>query len=158
QDVLDGFLSKVVIDPVDLCLAEPSRQFRVERIGALDVIAERLLDDDPAPPLVLLEQTRISKTVADESEEVRRHREIEQIVRRNPMSFADLLQCLLHTLEQGRIVELTREVIEAIFDALPLLGIERLAFGLANLFAHVLAIRGLIDLRSRDADDGELRG
>ena len=50
QDVLDGLLAEVVIDPVDLVLAhhrESSR--RLSSRADVEVGAERLLDDDAAP-------------------------------------------------------------------------------------------------------------
>src|SRR5262249_20926831 len=37
--------------------------------------------------------------------------------------------------------------------ALPLLGVERLAFGLPHLLAHLFAVLGLIDLGASDAED-----
>ena len=50
QEVLDGLLPEVVIDPVDLVLAEHRRQiWRLSAARRVEVVAERLLDDD-APP------------------------------------------------------------------------------------------------------------
>ncbi len=58
HDVLDGFLPEVVIDAVDLRLAQARRrQLRVERARAREVVAERLLDDHAPPALVFARQT-----------------------------------------------------------------------------------------------------
>src|SRR5262245_20694206 len=73
----------------------------------------------------------------------------------NPESLAHLRQRLLHALEQRRLVEFDREVVETIFDGLPLRGVERLAFGLLKLLAHLFAVLGLIDVRSSDTEDGK---
>jgi hypothetical protein len=47
HQVLDGLLAQVVIDAEDLVLLEDLQQLRVQRPGRGQVIAERLLDDDP---------------------------------------------------------------------------------------------------------------
>src|SRR6185503_3049784 len=55
QQVPDGLLPEVVVDAVDLRLAEDPEDLAVEPLRRLEVAPERLLDDDPAPaPVVLL--------------------------------------------------------------------------------------------------------
>ena len=49
QQVLDGFLSEIVIDAEDLRFVEMGVEQPVQRAGAVEIGAERLLDDDPAP-------------------------------------------------------------------------------------------------------------
>ena len=85
QDVLDGLLPEVVIDAVDLRLAQAGgRQLGVERARALEVVAERLLDDrrgaSPRPRASGRPRRGAGATGA---EQVRRHREVEEIVRRH---------------------------------------------------------------------------
>src|SRR5581483_44935 len=46
EDVLDGLLREVVVDPVDLVLREDLVELRVEVERGLQVVPERLLDDD----------------------------------------------------------------------------------------------------------------
>ena len=57
QEVPDRLLAEVVIDPVDLRLAEDLADLAVEPDRRVEVVAERLLDDDPPPaalvPLVV---------------------------------------------------------------------------------------------------------
>jgi hypothetical protein len=49
EQVPDGLLAQVVIDPVDLGLAEDLSDLAVEAARRVQIAAERLLDDDPAP-------------------------------------------------------------------------------------------------------------
>ena len=49
QDVLDGFLAEVMIDPVDLLLFDEFQQFIVEGFRRSEVGSERLFDHQPAP-------------------------------------------------------------------------------------------------------------
>ena len=49
HQVPDGLLAQVVIDPVDLRLAEDLADLAIEPLRRVEVAAERLLDDDPAP-------------------------------------------------------------------------------------------------------------
>ena len=64
QDVLDRLLAQVMVDAVDLALVEHARDVAVQRPGAGQVVAERLLDDDPAPGRFLLpgvDQARLAQ-------------------------------------------------------------------------------------------------
>ena len=54
EDVLDGLLAEVVVDPVDLALVEDLRDVAVQGPGAGQVVAERLLDDHAAPGALLV--------------------------------------------------------------------------------------------------------
>jgi hypothetical protein len=47
QDVLNGFLAQVVIDPVDLPFVEDLRQCVVDRARAVQIVADRFFDDQP---------------------------------------------------------------------------------------------------------------
>ena len=47
EDVLDGHLSEEVVDPVELRLVDQRVQLGVEGARGREVVAERLLDDDP---------------------------------------------------------------------------------------------------------------
>jgi hypothetical protein len=52
QDVLDGFLAEVMIDPVDLLLVDEFQQLVVQRLGRSEVGSERLFDHQPPPRAV----------------------------------------------------------------------------------------------------------
>lgn len=53
QNVLDGFLTEVVVDTEDRVLGEHLVDDGVQFASALEVVAERLLDDDSSPLTVL---------------------------------------------------------------------------------------------------------
>ena len=53
QDVLHRLLAQVVVDAEHRRLGEDAVDHLVERAGALQIVAERLLDDDAAPPVAL---------------------------------------------------------------------------------------------------------
>ena len=53
QQVADGLLAQVVVDAIDLRLAEDLADLAVEPLRGLEVVAERLLDDDPPPAAVM---------------------------------------------------------------------------------------------------------
>src|ERR1700722_1731127 len=54
HDVLDGFFAEVMVDAIDLLLIHFFEQLLVERLGRLEIVPERLLDDDPPPMIVAL--------------------------------------------------------------------------------------------------------
>ena len=54
QQVPDRLLAEVVVDAVDLRLAEDLADLAVQPLGRLEVVAERLLDDDPPPAAVVV--------------------------------------------------------------------------------------------------------
>ena len=53
QQVLHGLLAQVVVDAVDLLLAEDLADLAVQPLRRLEIVAERLLDDDPPPAAVV---------------------------------------------------------------------------------------------------------
>ena len=81
QDVLDGLLAEIVVDPVDLPLAEHPRDQPVQLLGALQVAAERLLDDDPRETVGAPREPRFAQAGDDRRVEARRCRAIEEPVR-----------------------------------------------------------------------------
>ena len=81
QDVLDGLLAEIVVNPVDLPLAEHPRDQPVQLLGALEVAAEGLLDDDPREAVAAPRQPRSAQVGHDRRVEARRRRAIEEPVR-----------------------------------------------------------------------------
>ena len=63
QHVLHRLLAEVVVDPEDLALVEVLREQRVERAGRGEVVAERLLDDQPRPALRRRRRSPIALTI-----------------------------------------------------------------------------------------------
>ena len=54
QQVADRLLAEVVVDAVDLRLAEDLADLAVQPLRGVEVVAERLLDDDPPPAAVVV--------------------------------------------------------------------------------------------------------
>ena len=83
QDVLDRLLAEVVVDPVDLVLVEDPRDVAVQRAGAGEVVAERLLDDDAAPGALLVrrvDQAGLAELLDDRREELGGDGQVEEPV------------------------------------------------------------------------------
>ena len=80
QDVLDGFLAEIMIDPVDLVLVDELQQFAVQRPRRGQIGAERLFDHQPPPCAVLGQHAGAAEFPADRQERVRRRRQVEQAV------------------------------------------------------------------------------
>ena len=79
QDVLNGFLAEVVVDPIELRLIEHGEQVAVERPCGIEVVSERLLHHHPAPAVALLgRQAGVSELAYRFGEEIRRGRQIVQ--------------------------------------------------------------------------------
>ena len=70
-----------MVDPVDLALAQRLQEVGVQRPGGSKVVAERLLDHDPAPlTSFLVGEARGAETGDGDTEESIGDREIEQII------------------------------------------------------------------------------
>ena len=73
EDVLDGHLPEEVVDPVELRLVDQRVQLGVEGACGGEVVAERLLDDDPR----IRGETRLREPADDRAEQGRRDLEVE---------------------------------------------------------------------------------
>ena len=81
QDVLHRLLAEVVVDPEDRARVEDAGEDAVELLRGLEVVAERLLDDDPAPRVRAPVGEAVLLELADDgAEEARRDREVERVV------------------------------------------------------------------------------
>ena len=78
QDVLDRLLAEVVVDAVDLVLREYGVELVIEASGALQVLAEGLLHDDPSPPPGAAVQAGCSEVPHDDREELGRCGEVKE--------------------------------------------------------------------------------
>ena len=77
EDVRDGHLPEVVVDPIELRLVDQGVQLLVERTCGGDVVSERFLDDDAR----ILGQSRVREPADDRAEERRRDLEVEDRAR-----------------------------------------------------------------------------
>ena len=127
QDVLDRLLAQVVVDPEDGVLAERALEDEVELGGRLEVRAERLLNHDPAPALVVLPRhSRGSQALGDGGVGGRRRRAVvEGVAARAPLVI-ECVQALLESLEALRLGEVDGHVVDARQKALQHAVVDRL--------------------------------
>ena len=153
QHVLHRLLAEVVVDPEDLVLPEPAVQQLVELARRREVVAERLLDDQPHPALL---RPPLADLGHRGRERLRRHGEVVEAVAAGAALGVELLEHLPDAILALLVVELGADVAhprgEPVPDVLP----ERIARELLHRLLH----RGGELLRrlrrARDADDREL--
>ena len=73
EDLVDAHLPEVVVDPVQLRLVDVLVQLGRERVGRLEVVSERLLDDDARA----FRQAGVAELLDDLAEQERRDLEVE---------------------------------------------------------------------------------
>ena len=153
EHVLHGFLAEVVVDAEDLLLVEVRANDLVQVAGALEVVAERLLDDQtrPAPgpaPLPHLDDDRLDR--------VRGDGEVVDAVAARPARLVELVEALDDDLLAPFVGEVSSDVADPLREPLPDVRLQGVAAVLDHRLAHALAelLRG--HLGARHADDGEL--
>ena len=127
QQVPDRLLAQVVVDPVDLLLAEDLADLAVEPDGRLEVAPERLLDDDPAPATAVhLVVEAGPAELADDLREGRRlRREVVQAVAGRPLLLVALVEVDAQVRVRGRVVEVGLEIGDPLRERVPDLLVER---------------------------------
>ena len=126
QQVLHGFLAKIVVDAEHLLLVEMLMQDAIQQTGALDILAERLFDDD-AMMAARLVQPGLVQPADDGAEIGRLDRKVEYGIGADVLTAGSLGQALVEL----RIVQFTGEVTEPPGKALVNLLVEVLADRLA---------------------------
>ena len=156
QQVLDGLLPEIVIDAVDLLFVEMLVREAIERARAVEVGAERLLDDDAAPaPRRRIGEPGRAQLLDDRRVDGRRNREVEE----HAFGAVDLRQARLQALVQLRIVGLAGDVVHPAGERFGDLVFTVAGAGeLLQAVAELRPERLVVHLAARDADDGELRG
>ncbi len=155
QNVLDRFLPEVVIDAVDLALVENLGDRRVERAGALEIVAEGLFDDHPRPDrfVLVVDEAGRGEMPDDDREELRRHREVEETIPRQVPLALHLLDLRLERLERLELVRVAGVVVERADERV--LGRDLLAAVVHRLgqhLAHPLPVGLVAHRRAREAD------
>ena len=86
HDILHRVFAHVVIDPIDLLLHEKIRNVPVQLERALQIVAERLLDDHASPRVVLsaADQSRAGQFFHDRPEILGCGRQIKKPIARQP--------------------------------------------------------------------------
>ncbi len=155
QHVLNGLLAEVVVDSEDLVLAEPAVQQLVQLQCRAEIAAERLLDDQPHPSLLV---SPLSDLRHSRRERLRRHGEVVEAVAGSAMLGVDLLQCVTDGVLPIRVVEVGADVSHPARKRRPDVLSERVACVLLDGLLHRGRELGRCLLRPRDTDDGESLG
>ncbi len=143
-----------MVDPEDLALVEVLRELRVQRAGGVDVVPERLLDDQPHPAA----RSPASPECVDKSaDRIGRNREVVDAVLLRPALLVELVQRLCELVFLRVVREVHRQVAHPVGERLPHVVPELVAPVLLHRLLH-LRDPGLGRLlAARDADDRELR-
>ncbi len=92
HQVLDGLFAEVVIDSVDIGFVKGGMQGLVQLAGALQVVPEWLLDDDPLPTGRCRLQPRLGQLLNDAGIDLRRQCQVEQAVGGHTLLALETLQ------------------------------------------------------------------
>jgi hypothetical protein len=142
ENVLDRFLSEVVIDAIELVLVEGIEEVMIELARWREISAERLLDDDPTPRTVFLaREARASELAGDRSECRRRGCQVEQAIAVGPTLGLDPLQGLPQPIVARRIVGIAAHIGRAPDQTLCDLLLDRPGGEPVQRFAQILAER-----------------
>lgn len=118
QDVLDGFLAEIMVDPVDLVLVDDLQEFAVELPRRGKVGTERFFDHQPPPGTVFRQHAGAAELAADRQERVRRRRQIKQPVAAGLPRGFQLVELLVHRIERGRVFRIGLDAGDACQQAL----------------------------------------
>ena len=100
ENVLDGFLAEIMIDPVDLMLVGDLEQLAIEGFGRREIGAERLLDHQPAPRAMLFaQQPDAAELFCDRRKGGRRDGKIEQAIAARSLFCLELFKRLAQGVE-----------------------------------------------------------
>ena len=156
QDVLDRLLAQVMVDAIDLALVEHARDLAVQGPGAGEVVAERLLDDHPAPGGLLLpgiDQAGLAQVRDDRREELGRDGQVIDPVAARAVGAVELLELLLELSVRLRVVEGSGSEDEAAGE----LGPDLAEVGAAVLAQRLLVVGAEVvvgPVAAGEADDG----
>jgi len=163
EDVLDAFLTEVVIDAIDLVLAELVEHEPVERLCRFEAAAERLFDHHAAPGPLLVRMRALGEPVRAEVFEGRlehagRNRQIEKsvllLVRGARL---DLLEPLLDVPVGVVLREIAAGVERPLTEPLPDVVVDFVDLvGVRHRLAHQGAIPFVGILIARHAQQGEV--
>jgi hypothetical protein len=118
--VLHRFLAEEMVDPINLIFAERLQDFGVERPGRIEVVAERLLDNDPAPAaLALFGKPCGAEAGNRRAEQTIGYRKVEEIIARGPGCLVQFGQTFAEAPIGLRILQIAREVRHPIGEPAP---------------------------------------
>ncbi len=151
QQVLHRLLAQVVVDAVELVLADQLEQVGIERERAGQVGAEGLLDHHAAlQPRALVEQPGLAQVLHRGQAQLRLHGQVEDAVR-GPAG--DLVEALAQRLVVGGGLEVGLHVAGQAQEGLPALGV--VVLGLGHRGVQLLAEAVVVPRPARHADELE---
>ena len=152
-------LPEVVVDPVDLRLAEDLRHLAVEALRGLEVPPERLLDDDPPPAAArsLVVEAGAPEPADDLDERRRLGREVEQPVPARAALGVDRVEPGGEALGHRLVVEVAAVVADVLGEGRPRVAVERLdARVLRDGLAQLRGVRLVVVRAPTHGDEREL--
>ena len=114
EDILDGFLAEIVVDPEDLVFREDASDIPVQRLSRGEIVPEGLLDDDagPAAGLPGLHEPGFPKFGDQGCEKIRRYGQVEQAVARQARLGLDRFEAFRKPFEAGARREFVAVVVQ----------------------------------------------
>ena len=126
QDVLHRLLAQVMIDPIDLRLGQQAGQPPVQFPGALQIVAERLFNDQSIAGRIVGEM-RLLKLACNQLHERRRHGRVKHSLHRTVPLLLKLRQPVAQGCKQLWIIEIAGQIGNRAGKCLPLACIDRSA-------------------------------
>ncbi len=122
QDVLNGLLAHVVVDPEDLALVEGGVHLLVQGDGAVEVAAVGLLHHHPdeGAAFTRMGAGMVGEGPGHQAEHARDGGQVVEPVAGGPVEAIRLVEMVLQTAEGVRVVVLASHVLEALGELLPL--------------------------------------
>ena len=144
-----------MVDPKDLVLREVRDDILVHRLGAGEVVPERLLDDQAQPTLG---PRSLAELVHNRADSGRWHGEVVDAVPLSAALLVEPLQQLHHIALAALRREVGGDVVHPGGEPLPDVLLHRIASELGDGLAHFLAPRLCRALGSGDSDNREVLG
>jgi hypothetical protein len=153
EQVLDRLLAQVVVDAEDLALDEVVGDLGVELLGAGEVMAERLLDDEPCPARQLVP---VPADVLDQRADRRgRHGEVVNAIAAEAALRVKLAERPPQLIRAAGRARVGGHVAHACGEAFPGVRLERIARMLLDALAHAGAKLVVAGCRATDAHHRE---
>ena len=158
HQVLHRLLAQVVVDPEHRRGREHRRDDPVQLLGAGQVVAERLLDHHPAPPVVgLLGQAVLAQLADHRLEQPGRDGQVERVVAAGAALLVQLADGLGQPVEGVPVADLAGDEADALGELLPDLLPERRPGVLLDRVVHHLGEVLVLPVPPGEPDQGEAR-
>src|SRR6266496_2210231 len=158
KQVLHGLLAEVMVDTIDLILLKDRGQFFVEDAGALEIMTERLFDNDPGPTVFRFCERGGAELLDDWNKELRRSCQIEDAIVLSLTLGFDRSQFGLQSCIGICVAKIARDVGNSRGETLPRWFVDlRLLAEFGKSLSHAVAEFLIAHLLSSGANNCELR-